>query len=113
MLNTVADVFAEARVLLQDTVVPYRYADAELIRILNIAIMEARRLRPDLFLGQFTSLPAFASTGDAFNLEPMYRPAFVYYLVGRAALRNDEATEDARATVLMNKFAAQLLTIAS
>ena len=113
MLATVQALLDEARVLLLDATVPYRYTDAELIRALNIAILEARRLRPDLFLTSFASLPSYSTGADAFAIEPMYRPTFVYYIVGRAQLRDDEATQDARASVLMNKFVAQLLTIAS
>lgn len=112
-LSTVAQLVDEARVLLLDTVAPYRYADSELIRILNIAVLEARRLRPDLFLSSFAALPSFTTLADPFPIEPMYRPTFVYYLVGRAQLREDEATQDARASVLMNKFVAQLLSVAS
>jgi hypothetical protein len=113
MLATVQALLDEVRVLLLDTAVPYRYSDAELIRALNIAIMEARRLRPDLFLGSSFTLPTYTVGTDAFAIEPMYRPSFVYYVVGRAQLRDDEATQDARAGVLMNKFVAQLLTVAS
>jgi hypothetical protein len=113
MLATVQDVLDEARVLLLDGTVPYRYTDAELIRALNIAVLEARRLRPDLFLAAAFSLPTYATGADAFAIEPMYRPSFIYYVVGRAQLRDDEATQDARASVLMNKFVAQLLSAAS
>jgi hypothetical protein len=112
-LSTVQHVIDEARVLLLDTVAPYRYGDAELIRALNIAVLEARRLRPDLFLQTFNALPSYTGAGNTFGIEPMYRPSFVYYVVGRAQLRDDEATQDARAGVLMNKFVAQLLTVAS
>lgn len=112
-LPTVGDVIDEARALLLDTVTPFRYPDADLIRILNVAVLEARRLRPDMFLGRFSALPSFTQRSDAFAIEAMYRPTFVYYLVGRAQLRDDEATQDARATVLMNKFVTQLLTITS
>jgi hypothetical protein len=113
MLATVQALLDEARVLLLDATVPYRYSDAELIRALNIAVLEARRLRPDLFLQSAFALPTYTTGTDAFAIEPMYRPSFVYYVVGRAQLRDDEATQDARASVLMNKFVAQLLSAAS
>ena len=113
MLATVQALLDEVRVLLLDASVPYRYSDAELIRALNIAIMEARRLRPDLFLASSFTLPMYSTGADVFAIEPMYRPSFIYYVVGRAQLRDDEATQDARAGVLMNKFVAQLLTVAS
>jgi hypothetical protein len=48
-LVTVADYVSDARVLLQDTVEPYRYADTELVTGLNFALMECRKQRIDLF----------------------------------------------------------------
>jgi hypothetical protein len=48
----VSDVLAQARELLQDKVTPYRYSDDGLFYAINEAIFEARRLRPDLFVGR-------------------------------------------------------------
>jgi len=111
-LDTVNDVVKAARIELQDTMEPYRYSDDELVSHLNMAMLEARRLRPDLFLGSMFTYTTLAA-GNPFNFEPMYRPAVVYYVSGRAYLRDDENTTDARATVLLNKFTAQMLQIAS
>jgi hypothetical protein len=113
MLATAASYIQEARRLLQDEVVPYRYPSADMIAALNIAVFEARRLRPELFLGQFDTLPQVTLESDAFLIEPMYRPAFLYYLIGRMELRDAEDGKDQRASVLLNKFVAQLLTIQS
>jgi hypothetical protein len=110
-LDLVSDYITEARRLLQDTVSPFRYPDADLIAALNIAVLEARRLRPELFIGRFNTLPTVSTGADAFDIDPMYRPSFVYYIVGRVELRDSEDTKDARASALMNKFVAQLLTI--
>ena len=110
-LDTVEKLISESRVLLQDTAAPHRYSEQDLIQALNIAVLEARRLRPELFLNVFTSLPFYTAGADAFAIDPMYRPSFVYYMVGRMQLRDNEETQDARATVLMNKFVAQMLTI--
>jgi hypothetical protein len=113
-LSTVGDYIAEARTLLQDTVSPYRYSDVEMVRALNIGLMEARRLRGDLFLPLFevpvlnegTPEPATAITFD-----PMYRSALCYYVVGRMQLRDDENTTDSRAAALLAKFTQQLLVL--
>lgn len=110
-LDTVQKFVTESRVLLQDTVEPYRYATSEIIEALNIAVLEARRLRPDMFIGSFSSLPSYSSVNDTVTLEPMYRPSFVYYIAGRMQLRDDETAQDQRATILMNKFVAQLLAV--
>jgi len=116
-LETVGQYLKECRVLLQDENVPYRYEDAELVEAMNIALMEARRLRADLFLPLF-EVPYFTSTGTIdttakVTLDPMYRSSLVYYIVGRAQLRDDEATTDQRATAMLGKFTQQLLSIAS
>ncbi|HVQ52141.1 MAG TPA: hypothetical protein VMS92_19020 [Mycobacterium sp.] len=116
-LETVGQYLTEARRLLQDQIVPYRYPDADLVDALNVGLMEARRVRADLFLPVFT-MPWFDPSGTidttkAVPLDPMYRSSFVYYIVGRAQLRDDEGTTDQRAAALLTKFTAQLLTVQS
>lgn len=113
-LDKVSDYIVECRRLLQDKDVPYRYPDADLIDALNIGLLEARRLRADLFLPAF-DIPFFlaADTTKDVIFEPMYRQSLVYYMVGRAQLRDEEETTDARAAALLTKFTGQLLTIQS
>jgi hypothetical protein len=119
-LDTVGQYLEETRRLLQDEVVPYRYPDDDLVDALNIGLMEARRLRADLFLPLF-DIPWFDPTRTSpgtdldakVTLDPMYRSALVYYIVGRAQLRDDEPTTDTRASALITKFTAQLLKIQS
>lgn len=110
-LDTVADYVAEARVLLQDLVETYRYSDAELVSALNMGILTARRLRADLFL-ESTSLPSFAeadiAASTAFDMDEQYRVPFVYFIVGYAQLRDEEDTQDARASAFIGKFTSQL-----
>lgn len=115
-LDTVGDFITRARVLLQDEVAPYRYETDELIASLNEAHLEAKRLRPDLYLRTFEQdLPDYTVEGDSVEdtIPPEFRRAFLYYIVGDAQLRDDEATQDARATIFLNKFVAQLLTLPS
>ena len=118
-LGTVGQYLEESRRLLQDEFTPYRYADDDLVDALNIGLLEARRLRADLFLPLF-DIPWFDPTkttapdlAKKVTFDPMYRQSLVYYIVGRAQLRDDESTTDARAASLMTKFTAQLLTITS
>jgi Family of unknown function (DUF6682) len=119
-LDTVGQYLEEARRLLQDEITPYRYPDDDLVDALNMGLLEARRLRADLFLPLF-EIPWLDPTKTApgtdltqpVTMDPMYRPALVYYIVGRAQLRDDESTTDQRAAGLMTKFTAQLLTIQS
>jgi hypothetical protein len=114
-LDTVGQYLEEARRLLQDEVVPYRYPDDDLVDALNIGLLEAKRIRADLFLPLF-DIPWVdpAGTIDStakITLDPMYRSSLIYYIVGRAQLRDDEPTVDSRAAGLLQKFTAQLLTV--
>jgi hypothetical protein len=105
-LDTVANYIADARVLLQDTVdAPYRYSDANLLQALNLSLYEARRLRPDLFLDRFDSLPQFTAVDNtAVTFDQQFRPALVYYIAARAQMGDEEQTEDARAREFMARF---------
>lgn len=113
-LVTVQDFIDRCRQLLLDKVAPFRYSDDSLVSGLNDAILEARRIRPDLLAAYFnTAIPQYsaaAPTATVF-IDQMYRSAFVYYMCGQAQLRDDENNEDARATIFLNKFTSQLLTI--
>lgn len=116
-LNTVGHYITEARRLLQDEIAPYRYPDADIVDALNIGLLEARRLRADLFLPTF-QMPFFDASGvidtaATVTMDQMYRSALVYYIVGRMQLRDDEATVDQRAAGLLQKFTSQMLVLAS
>lgn len=114
-LDTVQDYITECRRLLQDVDMPYRYPNADLVAALNIGFLEVRRLRADLLLTHKFVPPFFdvSGLGTPVPFEPMYRPSLVYYIVGRAQLRDDEPTTDARAGALLQKFTQQLLVAAS
>ncbi|MCK1742181.1 hypothetical protein IVA80_15255 [Bradyrhizobium sp. 139] len=108
MLDTVADYVREARTLLQDTVPTYRYSDPELLSALNMAVLTARRLRPDLFLN--LTVPYFTAVdATAFAMDAQYRVSFIYFIVGHAQLRDEEDTQDSRAAAFLGKFTQQLV----
>lgn len=110
-LATVTDYVNAARVLLQDVESDaYRYSDAELVTALSLALLEARRLRPDLFL---TADPQSFTTNDttAVNVDLQYRTAILWYVCGYAQLRDDENTQDARASGFLTKFASTLTAL--
>ncbi len=117
----VGGLIGEVRSLLNDTVqtagAAYRYSDADLLSMLNGAVREARTKRPDVFLGfgLRTVLPLFQETditgatvwpfsADIYN-------ACVYYVVGRAEMREDTFTNDSRAKTMMESFTAQLMSV--
>jgi len=124
-LDTVGKVISYARVLLQDTLEPYRYPDMDLVTALNAALLDARRLRPDLFLYTPTDVPFYTITGiagipeeppfpdpvfnEVIDLDQQYRMALVYFILGQAQFRDEEDVQDARAMLFMTKF-TQMLT---
>jgi hypothetical protein len=116
MLDTLGQVVKEARRLLQDEVYPYRYGDGDLVDALNTAILDARRLRPDLFLPKFV-LPYYEASvspidmAQKFPVEPSFRPAFIYYIVGRMETRDDEQTQDGRAVAFLQTWRSQLVAL--
>lgn len=109
-LVTVEDYVREARILLQDLLVPYRYADTELISGLNMGLEQAHKLRRDLFLKYATTpeYPVLAAT--EVDIDPGYRRAVLFFMVGHAQLRDEEETTDARASAFLTSFAAQMTT---
>jgi hypothetical protein len=114
-LATVADYLADARVLLQDTYSGgYRYTDTELVAALNRGLLEMRRIRPDLFVG-VAEIPLYSPSlpTTAVAMDVQYRVTLLYYIAGQATLKDDEPTQDSRATIFLNKFVAQLTAVQS
>lgn len=124
-LATVADYVTEARTLLQDKVQPFRYPDLDLVDALNMAMLEASKLRPDLLIDlkyqnrvlrvQKTIAPEVAQylIADATVVQwpSQYKMPVLYYIIGMAQLRDTEDVEDKRAAAFLSKFIAQLLTL--
>lgn len=113
-MATINDYLERARILLQDRMVgAYRYPDSDLLIAFDSAIREAKRLRPDMFIT--TPMPAVMGmpVTTVVTLDDQYMSSFVYYIVGWVQLQDMENTQDARASVFLNKFVSQLLTPAA
>jgi hypothetical protein len=112
--KTIGNLVTEARILLQDTVTPYRYSDTNLYLNLNSCFGEARRIRPDLFfsLGYGNPLPSYDSSNanTPFPLSEMWYMPFVLYIVGMTEAQDDEFTEDNRAMTFLSAFTSKLRT---
>jgi len=112
-LNSVVDYIADARTLLQDEISPYRYDDPSLLVALNITLLEARRLRGDLFLFNFKvrgQTQAFTVVDDTYvEMEPQFRLAILHGLCGHAMERDQEDYQDVRATTFMAMFSTGLI----
>lgn len=113
-LTTVNDYLTDARVLLQDQVQPFRYDDASLITSLNLALLQARHVRPDLFVYKYCGeVPQYA-TNDSQNaekvwIEPQFRLGILCGLVSHAFLRDQEDIQDAKANEMQQMFNAVLV----
>ena len=111
--NTVADYVADARTLLQDLVPDYRYDDPSMLTALNAAMLEARRIKPELFVYNWEvegQVQAFKAVDETYvNIEPQFRLAIVHGLIGHALERDQEDYQDTRATAFLALFTQGLV----
>lgn len=110
-LETITDYITDGRTLLQDTLPPYRYADAELVTAMNVTLLEGRRIRPDLFIYRYGKpnergrVQSFqANDGTLLDMEEQFRLAFLHGMVAHALERDQEDIQDERAATFMNIF---------
>ena len=112
-LVSVMDYINDARTILLDTTVPPRYSDDDMLVALNVTLLEARRLRPDLFVFKhFNRVPAYSAvSGDPVPIEPQFRLPMVYGIVAHAMLRDEEDVPIDRANSFLAKFQSMLTGI--
>jgi hypothetical protein len=113
VLDTVGEYVTHARTILQDTTSPYRYATADLKEALALAVYDARRVRPDLFLTHnATVVPDLTSAtadGTAVTMDKMYRFSLVHYMVGHVMKRDEEEVSEARASAFLQAYRTTLV----
>lgn len=109
-LDTVESLVGDARDILLDEVPPYRYSDNDLVKALNIALLEARRLRPDMFCYKWhNTVPQYtAVNGEKVPIDPQYRLAISYGIVAHAMLRDEEDIPTERSNSFMRSFQGML-----
>jgi len=120
--KTIDDVQTEVRMILNDNETPYRYSEASIAQILNTALREVYRLRPDAYIGNFTSGQLSANLANTyttadFGLTPattfplddrLFFGPVVFFIAGRLEIEDDEFADDQRAALLMAAFQKQL-----
>ena len=117
MSRTYSQVIERARRILQDLDAGnFRYGDQEMVDAVNDALLEVRRVRPDLFISvgfdpQDVDIADIAIT--FLPIEAYYFQTLVYLTSGYAMLRDDRFSLDSRAVNLLNKGVSQLITVAS
>lgn len=111
--NTVADYVADARTLLQDLIPPYRYEDSSLLTAFNVAMLEARRIKPELFVYNLDAegqVQHFKEVDETYvEIEPQFRLSLVHGLIGHALERDQEDYQDQRATAFLALFTQGLV----
>jgi len=109
-LETVSDYVTDIRTLLQDVIQPYRYDDPSLLTSFNVTLLDARRIRPDLFVFKHhEKVPSFKVVDNSpVDIEPSFRLPLVYGAAGHAIMRDQEDVQDQRATSLIAIFTEML-----
>lgn len=115
-LDTITDYVNECRVLLLDSTAPFRYSDVTLVTSMNVTLLEARRLRADIFIynklvnGQ--QVPSFTAVdGTKLVMEEQFRLAILHGMMGHALQRDQEDIQDERAGAYMKIFNDMLIGV--
>lgn len=110
-LATVEDYVKSTRRLLLDKVQPYRYSDDSIVEALNLALLEARRLRADFFVTRYgEDVPSFEGvSGTPVPIEPQFRLGFIHGIAWQVLERDDEDVQDVRSNAFMNIFQAMMI----
>lgn len=110
MARTVQAGIDRVREILQDKD-GTRYSDAELCAHFLDAVQQARSVRPDLFIGAYsTPLPSALAPADTLPLPDQLFATVCWYVSGAAELRDDEFAVDGRAMVLQGLLTKKLVS---
>jgi len=93
---TVADVFADARIMLDDVLVPHKINVQELYLHLNEGVREIIKRRPDmLFLDHITthSPDDFSATTQTIEMVDLARRPLVCFIVAQCAFARDQVAK--------------------
>ena len=120
--KSIDDALFEARTIVNDTSEPFRNEDSTLIVYLNTALRVLYSIRPDAFIGDFSSGVITNNAVETYFVSdlgqnpPTPFPAddrlffnpVVSYIAGRIEISDDEFSEDSRAIQLMAAMKQQL-----
>ncbi len=118
MAKTYQTALDEAREILQDTDSDdYRYSNTILLNLVNRALQELGRIRPDAFWTTFSVddivIPEVttADLSTTFPLPMQFYLPVVSFVVAWAEVLDDEFTQDGRAGMLLTQFKQQVLSL--
>jgi hypothetical protein len=120
--KSIDDCLLEARLMVNDAALPYRNTNDTLIEYLNTALLAVYQVRPDAYIGDFstgivttTTINMYQITdldlapATLFPLDPrMFYYPVVAYIAGRIELADDEFTETSRSAQLLASFKQQM-----
>jgi hypothetical protein len=109
MARLVSDAVTEVATILNDAG-GVRYTPADIIRYTNEGVLQARSLRPDLFVGAYAApVTQVTAVGNTIPLPDQLFTALCYYIAGRCELRDDEFAVDGRAMTLIPTLGKKLI----
>lgn len=120
--KSIDDALFEARTIVNDTQVPFRNQNSTLLLYLNTALRALYSVRPDAYIGDFSSGIITNNAVETFYITDLgltpptvfpvddrlfYAPV-VSYIAGRIEVQDDEFTTEARSAQLLASFIQQL-----
>lgn len=108
---TIGRAVTRAQEILQD-VDGVRYTPAQLTAYLTEGIVAIRRVRPDIFIGQYATALSDYTESDLDSALPVpdsLLQGLAEYVAGRAELRDDEFAVDGRAMTMREQLNKVLL----
>jgi hypothetical protein len=121
-VKSIDDALFEARTIVNDLQVPYRNPDTTLLTFLNTALRVLYSVRPDAYIGNFSSGVISNNAVETFYASDLGKtPAtsfpvddrlffapVVAYIAGRVEIQDDEFTDQSRSAQLNQSFVQQL-----
>jgi hypothetical protein len=122
--KSIDDLVLEVREIVNDQQVPYRYSSAWILQVFNTCLRDLYRIRPDAYIGNFTSGQLSANLVNTYSVtdlgqtpatafpvdDRLFFGPIVFYTVGRLEISDDEFTDNNRAMTLYKEFKDQVST---
>lgn len=99
MTRTVGEVLTSAGGTLNDTT-SARYPEAERIGFVVDALNMARNIRPDLFIGRFTTSFGTLTTASVLPIDEQFFRPIVDYVIARCETKDAEHVESGRVALM-------------
>jgi len=125
----VSQYISDVRTMLIDTIgPPYRYSDANIVSVLNLAIGEISRVRPDLFIDPKYQQPlplnapisdmvpglyTATTETDTVAIPRQYYQSVLWYIEGMLQWQDMDDTQDIRSQMFHQKFLASIMSMAA